>query len=56
MLRTTADFKSEGGLRLRIRLGLHSGPVVAAVLGTAALHYHLVGDTVNTGEAANDII
>lgn len=36
------------GLRLQVRVGLHSGPVVAGIVGLNKFQYDIWGDTVNT--------
>jgi class 3 adenylate cyclase len=39
--------KAEGGL-FDIRIGLHSGPIVAGIVGVKKFAYDIWGDTVNT--------
>lgn len=41
-------FAGEHGLPLELRVGIHTGPVVAGVIGTRRFSFDLWGDTVNT--------
>ncbi len=47
MLRDMADFNAEHGTPLGLRVGMHTGPVVAGVIGTSKFSYDLWGNTVN---------
>ena len=47
MLEETRDYGAGRGVKLAMRIGLNSGPVVAGVIGTSKFIYDLWGDTVN---------
>jgi class 3 adenylate cyclase len=47
MLEAVEGVNAERGLSLQLRIGLHSGPLVAGVIGERKFIYDLWGDTVN---------
>lgn len=48
MLAVLAQFNKETGKDLHMRIGMHTGPVVAGVIGSQKYAYDLWGSTVNT--------
>jgi adenylate cyclase len=48
MLSAVADIAEAVGLTLAARVGIHTGPIVAGVIGTHKFVYEVWGDTVNT--------
>ncbi|OLP17643.1 hypothetical protein BST81_15070 [Leptolyngbya sp. 'hensonii'] len=47
LLQEVTHFQTAAGQPITLRLGIHTGPVVAGVIGTRKFSYDLWGDTVN---------
>ena len=47
MLEALAQFNRASDVPFRVRIGMHSGPVVAGIIGTQKFIYDVWGDTVN---------
>ena len=47
MLHVVKNFRSPGGMELNVRIGMHSGPAIACVIGFKKLSYDVLGDSVN---------
>lgn len=47
-IRDTLSSQEFGGHKIRMRIGINSGPVVAGIIGTQKFAYDLWGDVVNT--------
>lgn len=48
MIAATQRLSAEMGETVEVRIGLHSGPAIAGVIGTTKVFYDVWGDTVNT--------
>ncbi len=47
MIESLSRFNARSGYNLQLRVGIHSGAVVAGVIGRRKFIYDLWGDTVN---------